>query len=96
MDAESRKAIDRRLARVEGQIRGLRRMVEADEYCCDILTQLSASRSALEQVGAELAASHVRTCIVGHGSETEHGKAKPMSQEDLVQELRVTLSRLVR
>ncbi len=96
VDAESRKAIDRRLARVEGQIRGLRRMVEQDDYCCDILTQLAASRSALEQVGAELAASHVRTCIVGHGHDTEHEKAKPMSQEDLMEELRVTLSRLVR
>lgn len=96
MDAESRKAIDRRLARVEGQIRGLRRMVDQNEYCADILTQLAATRSALEQVGAELAASHVRTCIVGHGCDTEHDKAKPMSQEELIDELRVTLSRLVR
>ena len=96
MDVETRKAIDRRLARVEGQVRGLRRMVEQEEYCSDILTQLSATRSALEQVGAELAASHVRTCIVGHGCDTEHDKAKPMSQEELLDELRVTLSRLVR
>lgn len=96
MDVESRKSVDRRLARIEGQIRGLRRMVEQEEYCCDILTQLSATRSALDQVGAELATSHVRTCIVGHGSDTEHDKAKPMSQEELVEELRVTLSRLVR
>jgi hypothetical protein len=43
-----------------------------------------------------LAASHVRTCIVGHGCDTEHDKAKPMSQEELIDELRVTLSRLVR
>lgn len=71
-------------------------MVEQGEYCSDILTQLSATRSALEQVGAELATSHVRTCIVGHGGETEHDKAKPMSQEELLDELRVTLSRLVR
>lgn len=96
MDEGSRKSLDRRLARIEGQIRGLRRMVEQDEYCCDILTQLSATRSALDQVGAELAASHVRSCIVGHGCETEHEKAKPMSQEELIEELRVTLSRLVR
>jgi CsoR family transcriptional regulator, copper-sensing transcriptional repressor len=96
MDADSRKAIDRRLARVEGQVRGLRRMVEQGEYCADILTQLAATRSALEQVGAELATSHVRTCIVGHGCDTEHEKAKPMSQEELLDELRTTLSRLVR
>jgi DNA-binding FrmR family transcriptional regulator len=96
MDLEARKAVDRRLARIEGQIRGLRRMVEQGEYCCDILTQLSATRSALDQVGAELATSHVQTCIVGHGCETEHDRAKPMSQDELLEELRVTLSRLVR
>ncbi len=71
-------------------------MIEQGEYCCDILTQLSATRSALDQVGAELATSHVRTCIVGHGGETEHDKAKPMSGDELIEELRVTLSRLVR
>lgn len=96
MDVESRKSIDRRLARVEGQIRGLRKMVEQGEYCCDILTQLAAARSALDHVGAELAASHVKSCIVGHGCETEHDKAKPMSQDELFDELKVTLSRLVR
>ena len=71
-------------------------MVEAGEYCADILTQLAATRSALEQVGAELATSHVRTCILGHGTGTEHDKAKPMSQDELIDELRATLSRLVR
>ncbi|AIE83783.1 metal-sensitive transcriptional regulator [Fimbriimonas ginsengisoli] len=96
MDAESRKAIDRRLARVEGQVRGLRKMIEQGEYCCDILTQLNAARSALDHVGAEIATSHVRSCIVGHGCETEHDKAKSMSQEELFDELKVTLSRLVR
>ena len=96
MDVESRKALDRRLARVEGQVRGLRRMIEGDEYCCDILTQLSATRSALDQVGAELAASHVKTCVVGHGGEHAHQKANAMDHDELMEELRTTLSRLVR
>lgn len=96
MDADSTKVIDRRLARVEGQVRGLRRMVQEGQYCADILTQLAATRSALEQIGAEIAASHVQTCIVGHGCETEHSKARLMSHEELIDELRVTLSRLVR
>jgi len=96
MDEASRKSIDRRLARIEGQIRGLRRMVEQSDYCCDILTQLAAVRSALEQTGAEIATSHVKTCIVGHGGETEHAHAKSMTQDELIDELRVTLSRLVR
>ena len=96
VDADAKQSIDRRLARIEGQIRGLRRMVQSGEYCCDILTQLAATRSALDQAGAEMAASHVRTCIVGHGTDQEHEHAKPMSHEELVEELKVTLSRLMR
>lgn len=96
MDDSSRKAIDRRLARIEGQIRGLRKMVEEDQYCCDVLTQLAATRSALDQVGAELATGHVKTCILGHGTEGAHAQTEPMSQEELLEELRLTLSRLMR
>lgn len=96
VDAASQQSIDRRLARIEGQIRGLRRMVASSDYCCDILTQLSATRSALDQVGAELATSHVKTCIVGHGTDQAHDHAKPMMQDELMDELRVTLSRLMR
>ena len=71
-------------------------MVQNGEYCCDILTQLAATRSALEQAGAEMAANHVKTCIVGHGTEEAHEHAKPMSQDELMEELKVTLSRLMR
>lgn len=71
-------------------------MLAQDQYCVDILTQVAAARSALDQVGAELVASHVQSCIVGHGSGSEHVHSLPMSQEDLVEELRTTLSRLMR
>ena len=96
MDAASKQSIDRRLARIEGQIRGLRRMVQSGDYCCDILTQLVATRSALDQAGAEMAASHVKTCILGHGTGEEHEQAKPMTQDELMEELQATLSRLMR
>lgn len=92
----SRQSIDRRLARVEGQVGGLRRMVRENAYCVDILTQLAAVRSAMDQIGAELAASHVETCIVGQGSGTEHDHCRAMTQDELIDELRVTLSRLMR
>jgi DNA-binding FrmR family transcriptional regulator len=95
VEAKTMKAVDRRLARLEGQIGGLRRMVAEDRYCIDILTQLAAARSALDQVGAELAASHVQTCMLGH-KETPHEATRGMSEEDLVEELRETLSRLMR
>ncbi len=96
MSLSSNKSLDRRLARIEGQIRGLRRMVSEEEYCIDILTQLSAVRSALDQFGAELATSHVETCILGQGSSSAHGQCEWMSREDLLDELRNTLSRLMK
>ena len=96
MQRETRKSLDRRLARIEGQVRGLRRMVAEGEYCCDVLTQLSATCAALDQVGAEMAASHVQTCVVGHGGEGAHPKANALPPDELMEELRTTLSRLVR
>ena len=57
-------ALQRRLSRVEGQVRGIRGMVERDAYCTDILTQISAVQSALSAVSRELLASHIRTCVV--------------------------------
>ncbi len=71
-------------------------MVESDEYCCDILTQLAATRSALEQAGAEIVGSHIKTCILGHGTSEAHEHAKPLTHDELVDELKVTLSRLMR
>ena len=71
-------------------------MVAEDKYCVDILTQLAAVRSALDQAGADLAASHVKTCIIGHGTKSEHMHSRPMTQEEMIDELKVTLSRLMR
>lgn len=96
MNSEAEKSLDRRLARIEGQIRGLRRMVGEGEYCIDILTQLSAVRSALDQFGAELATAHVESCILGKGSESAHAGSEGMSQEDMLDELKNTLSRLMK
>ena len=56
-------AIRNRLRRVEGQIRGLQRMVEEDAYCIDVLTQIAAVRTALEQVAIRVLDGHVRGCV---------------------------------
>jgi DNA-binding FrmR family transcriptional regulator len=53
----------RRLRRIEGQIRGLQRMVEADTYCIDVLTQVSAATRALQSVAVELLDDHLRHCV---------------------------------
>lgn len=96
MKSEDTRAIDRRLARIEGQVRGLRRMLEEDAYCCDILTQISAVNSAMSQVAAQVAAQHVKHCIVGHGTGTEHESAHKMSQDELIEELSEVFGRLMK
>ena len=57
-------ALIRRLSRIEGQVRGVRGMVEKDAYCVDILTQVSAIQSALNAFSRELLSSHIHTCVV--------------------------------
>ena len=54
-----------RLKRIEGQVRGVQRMIEEDQYCIDILTQISAITSALENVGLSLLDEHLKHCVVG-------------------------------
>lgn len=57
-----------RLAKIEGQVRGVARMVEDDRYCIDVVTQINATRAALDKVALGLLDSHVRHCLVGgHG-----------------------------
>ena len=58
-----RDAVLKRLKRVEGQVRGLQRMVDEDRYCIDILTQLSAVTAALDGVGRLVLEDHVRHCV---------------------------------
>lgn len=60
---DERKSLVHRLNRIEGQIRGVRRMVENDDYCVDILTQVSAASCALNSFTKELLASHIKGCV---------------------------------
>jgi DNA-binding FrmR family transcriptional regulator len=62
MQADAR-AIHNRLRRIEGQVRGLQRMVDEDAYCVDILTQVAAVQTALEQVAVNVLDAHVRGCV---------------------------------
>ena len=96
MNDEARKKVRSRVNRIAGQVTGIQRMVEEDRYCVDILNQISAVRSALDALGVELLTSHVECCVVGHGSEKQHAKAKPMKPEALLSELRTALSRFLK
>jgi DNA-binding FrmR family transcriptional regulator len=76
----------RRLRRIEGQVRGLQRMVENDEYCIDILTQISAASNALKKVAVGLLDDHIRHCVM---NQTESGK-------DMIREATAAVERLVK
>lgn len=70
--SEQRDNILARLRRIEGQVRGLQRMIENDRYCLDIVTQIVAVQSALNQVGINLLESHAKKCVaeaLQHGDE---------------------------
>jgi CsoR family transcriptional regulator, copper-sensing transcriptional repressor len=64
MDPAAKATLLRRLRRVEGQVRGLQRMVEAEAYCIDVLHQVAAARAALAEVGRTLLGGHVERCVV--------------------------------
>lgn len=69
--AATKPAVLRRLSRAEGQVRGIAGMVEADRYCLDILTQISAAKAALDTVALELVREHAKHCLttdIGHGT----------------------------
>ncbi len=63
-DEEEYRELIHRLNRIEGQIRGIRSMVESERYCVDILTQVSAAKSALDSFSRVLLNQHIHTCVV--------------------------------
>ena len=84
---EERKALINRLNRIEGQIRGIRGMVEKDMYCTDILTQAAAAGAALNSFNRELLNSHIRSCVA---QDIREGK------DEVIDELMQTLQKLMR
>ena len=66
--------IIKRLSRVEGQIRGIRAMVDDDRYCIDVLTQISAAQAALDKVGLALLDSHVDHCVMGSAGQLRENR----------------------
>jgi len=61
--SDRKDALSRRLRRIEGQVRGVERMVDADAYCIDVLTQISAATRALQGVALELLDDHLNHCV---------------------------------
>ncbi len=85
-----KKKISARLRRMEGQVRGVQKMVEEDQYCVDVLTQLSAIIAAARSTGLLVLEDHIRGCVLGtcrHGHE---------NQEEMVSELTIAIERFTR
>jgi DNA-binding FrmR family transcriptional regulator len=76
-----------RLRRIEGQVRGVQRMVEEDRYCIEVLTQIAAVQAALDKVALGLLDGHARTCVIGAEGEL---------QDERTAELMASVGRLMR
>lgn len=88
--ADDREAVLRRLRRIEGQVRGLQRMVEQDTYCIDVLTQVSAATRALQAVAVQLLEEHLGHCV------TDAIAAGGPQAGEKVREASAAIERLVR
>ena len=91
MHEVTRKMVSVRLKRIEGQVGGLLRMVEDDRYCVEILTQISAVRSALHKVEEQILRDHVAHCVAGAFT-----SGNPIEQRHKVEELVETIGRMTR
>jgi DNA-binding FrmR family transcriptional regulator len=76
-----KEQIVKRLHRIEGQVRGIERMVEDDRYCIDILTQISAVSTALESLGFKILDDHVTHCVAGAIASGDATKAEEKTRE---------------
>ncbi len=76
-----KEQLKKRLARIEGQVRGIAKMVDDDRYCIDILTQLGAVDTALEAVAIKVLEEHVRHCVAGALASGDRREAEEKSRE---------------
>ena len=83
----TKEQLNQRLARIEGQVRGIQRMVDEERYCIDVLTQISAIQAALDKVALGLLHDHAGSCVIG---------AAPDEQPDRTEELMAAVARLMR
>ncbi|MBK6764648.1 MAG: metal-sensitive transcriptional regulator [Micrococcales bacterium] len=89
IDDETKKAQIHRLRRIEGQVRGLQRLIDSESDCVDVLTQVSATTRALESFAIQLVEQHLQTCVREASQEGVDPEAK-------VLELSAAIARLVR
>jgi DNA-binding FrmR family transcriptional regulator len=79
--AEDKDALIKRLHRIEGQVRGVEKMVEDDRYCIDVLTQIAAVNTALESLAFQILDDHVRHCVAGALASGDEADAQTKTEE---------------
>jgi CsoR family transcriptional regulator, copper-sensing transcriptional repressor len=84
---EVKKDATNRINRINGQVAGIKKMIEEDRYCVDILNQIAAVRSALDQLGVQMLTGHLESCVLS---------AEECKHHDLLEEVRVSLSRFLK
>ncbi len=84
---EEKRALLNRLSRIEGQVRGIKQMLSEDKYCVDILTQASATSSALNSFSKEILESHIRSCVA---------EGVRSGDEEKIEELISTIGRFIK
>ena len=84
---EVKKSAERRINRIAGQVNGIQKMIDNDRYCVDILTQIAAVRSALNQLGVEMLRGHLESCVVN---------AEDGHKHQLLDEVRTSLSQFLK
>lgn len=81
MERKNKARLRNRLSRIEGQVRGIAKMIDEDRYCIDVLTQLQAVRSALARVESEMLKDHLNQCIVGAMASGDADEQREKAQE---------------
>jgi DNA-binding FrmR family transcriptional regulator len=89
--SDDKKAMVARLRRIEGQVRGIQRMIDDDTYCIDVLTQVAAVSKALQGVGLKLLDEHLQHCVAGAAASGD-----TVRTEALVHEATAAVERLLR
>ena len=84
---EVKKDATRRINRIAGQVGGIQKMIDEDRYCVDVLNQIAAVRSALDQLGVQMLTGHLESCVLS---------ADQCQHHDLLEEVRVSLSRFLK
>ena len=85
--ADHREELVRRLNRIEGQVRGIRRMIEEDRYCLDVVQQISAMNAAAQEVALIVLEDHLRKCV----AEAVEGEGREAAIREMIRVLRKTV-----